>query len=149
VSYQTIIAPAALADNLDSPNWLILDCRAGTFYDRISYKKFLKGHIPKALYYCSTGNYLPDSGTTSSILCNCETETDQIIESLKELGFDETSQIIIYDDSSSSVTDSMWLLLRSIGCQHVAVLQGGFASWIEQEMPLASSKNSIEQSISA
>lgn len=147
MNFQTIISVDALAENLESPNWLILDCRGGFLYDQKKYKKYLKGHIPNAFYYCFSGSYIPDSGVTSTTPCNCASGASEIKETFQEFGFDESAQIIIYDDddeSSSSFSDSLWLLLRSIGYKNVAVLQGGITSWEKQNMPLTRQEDSSE-----
>lgn len=138
MKFQTIISADILAENLDSPNWLILDCRGGIIYAQNKYNNFLEGHIPNARYYCFSGNYIPDSVVNTTIPpSNCPSGADEIKEIFRNFGFDETSQIIIYDDEcSSSLANSMWLLLRSIGFNYVAVLQGGFKSWKKQGMPL-------------
>ena len=146
MKFQTIISVAKLVENLDTPNCLILDCRGGVLYEKKKYERFLKSHIPKAFYYCFTTESLKNADTNSSCSCTKATTKSQIIESLQAYGFDKTSQIIIYDDeSSSSFTDSMWLFLRSIGYKYVAVLQGGFVSWEEQGMPLSKNSDPVTQ----
>ena len=136
MKFQTIISVNQLTENLDTPNWLILDCRGGVLYEKRKYENYLKGHIPNAYYYCFSEHSMRDSGIEATTSCCGSIGTDKIIDNLKDYGFDETSQIILYDVSSSSFTDSMWLMLRSIGCKNVAVLQGGLASWEAQKMPM-------------
>lgn len=143
MTFQTIITASNLVKNLYNNNWLILDCRGGVLYEKKKYEKFLENHIPNAFYYCFSAHSLNDSELKStSSCCSIITKPAQIIENLIEYGFDDTTQIILYDDSSSSFTDNMWLMLRSAGCKHVAVLQGGIAIWKEQKYPLANIEDS-------
>jgi len=127
LNYQTVINPAALADNLHTPNWLTLDCRGALLSDNKGYKNYTQSHIPNAYYYCSLGYACDDTSTQNG--CNyLPSESHQMLERLEEWGFDESTQIIIYEDLNSSFTDSMWLKFRSLGFKNVAVLLGGFTS---------------------
>ncbi|MGK0271553.1 MAG: thiosulfate/3-mercaptopyruvate sulfurtransferase [Cocleimonas sp.] len=140
--YQTIISPTDLAKNLHLSEWLILDCRGGFLDNEISYHSFIESHIPGAFYCTFTENYMANlKHNNPNIKPSSSAQPAKIMEYLKENGFNKTSQIIIYDDTSSSVTDTVWLLLRSIGCQNVAVLQGGYASWEHLGMPVSTNKN--------
>lgn len=134
MKYHTIITPAALADNLHTSNWLILDCRGTLLSDSNSYKNYAQSHIPNA-YYCSVDGscfYISKEN-----VCNyLPSEPIEMIKKLGEWGFNEASQIVIYEDLNSSYTDSMWLKLRSLGLKNIAVLQGGFTSWCEQNLPM-------------
>ena len=128
MNYQTIITPATLADNLYTPNWLILDCRGALLSDNKGYKDFIKSRIPNSYYYCSLGYACDDTSNQNG--CNyLPSESDQILKRLEEWGFDESTQIIIYEDLNSTFTDSMWIKFRSLGLKNVAVLQGGFTFW--------------------
>ncbi len=143
MNYQTIITPATLADNLYTSNWLTLDCRGALLSDNKGYKNYTNSHIPNSYYYCSLGYSCDDTSTQDG--CNdLPSESNQILERLEELGFDESTQIIIYEDLNSSFTDSMWLKLRSLGLKNVAVLQGGFTFWREHNLPTTIDSEYIE-----
>ncbi len=133
MNYQTIITPASLADNLYRPNWLIMDCRGTLVRDNKAYNSYVKSHIPNAYYYCSLGYDCNDIQNSCNYL---PSEPIQMLENLEEYGFDASTQIVIYEDLNSSFTDTMWLKLRSLGFQQVAVLHGGFASWCSENLPL-------------
>jgi len=134
VKYNTIITPATLADNLHTPNWLILDCRNTLLNNSNGYRNYIQSHIPSA-YYCCLDAACFD--TKNSNVCSyTSSEPIEMIDKLGEWGFDENTQIVIYEDLNSSYTDSMWLKLRSLGLKNIAVLQGGFTSWREQNLPM-------------
>ena len=144
MKFQTIVTVANLAENLDSPNWFILDCRGGAVNDKSNFKQFLESHIPNAFHFCCIENYIPDFNSASNLTSDFADDAKIILESLAEIGFNDTSQIIIYDEHQSNFSDSIWLLLRSVGCQNVAVLQGGFASWKKENKPLTKGENSTD-----
>lgn len=133
MTFQTIITVSKLAENLHNDNWFILDCRGGALNNSISYKDYLKGHIPNAHYCCFTEhnqNHTTHSKTKSAISL---VEPKSVIANLKTNGINETSQIVLYDVTNSTLTDSLWLLLRSSGYKNIAVLQGGFEAWERQD----------------
>ena len=133
MNYQTIINPATLADNLHTPNWLILDCRGTLLSDSKGYHSYANSHIPSA-FYCSLEGACFDIPRPN--VCNyLPSEPIQMIEKLGEWGFNETTQIVIYEDLNSPFTDSIWLKVRSLGLKNVAVLLGGFASWRDYGYP--------------
>jgi len=135
VNYQTIITPATLVNNLHAPNWLILDCRGGLLSNHTSYKDYEYSHILYAYCWCMDEDSVAES---ASNLRNYSTPVSgQVIEILRELGFDNKTQIILYEDFNSSFTDTIWLQLRSLGLQNVAVLQGGFVAWCDQNLPIS------------
>jgi len=124
--FQTIINAYDLAKNLDKSNWLILDCRAHFSSDKENYNEYTARHIPNAFYCSITVN--------KSLACkydlNLHSDTDNKIplDTIVENGFNQNSQIIIYDKDSSEFTDSMWLQFRALGFKNAAVLQGVFSA---------------------
>lgn len=145
MKYQTIITTTNLANSLDSSDCLILDCRGGVLYDIEKYETFIESHIPDAFYFCYSTDSLTNTDKEKSN-CSCikASNKDQVTESLNLFGFDRASQIVIYDnETSSDFTSSVWLFLRSIGYQNVAVLQGGYPLWEEQGMPVSKSDTTI------
>lgn len=143
MNYQTIITPATLADNLYTPNWLTMDCRGALLNDNKGYKNYTQSHIPNSYYYCGLGFSCVD--TTSQNGGNyLPSESNQMLEILEEWGFDESTQLVIYEDLNSSFTDTMWLKFRSLGLKNVAVLQGGFTFWREHNFPVTKGSDYIE-----
>jgi len=138
VNFQTIITPACLADNLYDPNWLLLDCRGSLTSNHNSYKLYTQSHIPNA-YYCCLGGM--SSNTITNTCDDSSFEYEQLIEILVENGYSKNTQIVLYEDENSSFTDTIWLKLRSVGIQNVAVLEGGYTLWKELNLPTTLSSN--------
>ena len=125
--YTTLISAPALQAYLHNPNWLIFDCRfnlADTDYGRRVYQA---GHIPHAHYL-----HL-DEDLSSPI--NAQTgrhplPDPQILSvKLQALGLNPTIQVVVYDDNNGSMAARLWWLLRWLGHDAVAVLDGGLATW--------------------
>lgn len=66
-------------------------------------------------------------------------EPDQLQEALRRAGVHDSSHVVAYDDADGSVAARAWWLLRWAGfaADRVALLDGGFAAWLEEGLPLA------------
>lgn len=148
MSYKTIISALDLAGSLDVPDWLILDCRGQFLSNKKSYTEFVQQHIPNA-YYCSfSANCMSSFSNTFSDSEKSSDKQMNLIDCLIENGFTQSSQIIIYDTDSNNFTDTLWLQLRSLGCANVAVLQGGFESWLAHDLPISECQTTTSNDIS-
>lgn len=145
MKFQTIISASILVNYLESPEIIILDCRGGAKNNSLSYAKYLKSHIPNAYYCCFSSEKESnlDNNTHSNSASRSLDETNKVLNNLAIAGFDSKSQVIIYGEDTDPLIDTIWLKFRSLGCQNVAVLQGGFSSWVAQNMPLANSSKNV------
>lgn len=144
--YQTIITAPTLAEEFNVSDWLLLDCRGHYLGGKKSYNDFIKRHIPHA-YYCSfSEDHISTFDNSSSFTNDSALKPNNMLDCLTETGFKQSSQIIIYDNDSNAFTDILWLQLRSLGCANVAVLQGGFKSWLAHGFEITecnASKNNL------
>lgn len=56
--------------------------------------------------------------------------TQQFADVLERNGISPSSFVVAYDDSGGAVAARLWWMLRSLGHQHVAVLDGGYPAWV-------------------
>lgn len=136
MKYQTIITPEQLFDNLNTPNWLILDCRSTLLNDPEAYKVYDKSHIPNASYCFINSTFYTDKSVGEH--SELSSSFDLVLQELNTFGFNIETQLIIYGDCDGAITDQIWLFMRSIGFNDTAVLQGGFKAWNDQDYPLSS-----------
>ncbi len=54
-------------------------------------------------------------------------------------GIDDSSYVVAYDDASGAIAARLWWLLRWLGHERVAVLDGGLDSWLASGQPLETS----------
>jgi thiosulfate/3-mercaptopyruvate sulfurtransferase len=66
-------------------------------------------------------------------------EPARLAEALGSLGVTEESTVVCYDDADGSVAARAWWLLRWLGLPagQVRVLDGGYAAWVAQGLPLS------------
>ena len=120
MSYKTIVSAEVLAQNLDNPSWVILDCRDSLKDPDWGYKSYLEGHISRAsfcrLYDDFSSPITPTSGRHPL------PKVDGLIKKLCNWGIDENTQVVLYDDMSGAFAGRIWWQLRALGHQQVAVL---------------------------
>lgn len=134
--YTTLISPAELAGHLDDPAWVIVDCRFDLQQPERGRQGYLAGHIPGALYAHldndlsapllpgRTGRHpLPDPAILAA--------------RLSSWGVGDATQVVAYDDAGGSSAARLWWLLRWLGHDAVAVLDGGLPLWTQEGRPLS------------
>lgn len=134
MSYTTLISAIDLAKHLDNLDWVIFDCRFSLADDTAGAKAYRQGHIPGARYVnlnkdlsspvkSYTGRHpLPDFSV--------------LTKKLGLWGVGNRSQVVVYDDASGAFAGRMWWLLRTMGHEQVAVLNGGIDQWRKQNLPI-------------
>ncbi len=131
--YTTLISTDELHQQLHDQNVVIIDCRFELSANKggvdAGRKAYQHSHIPKALYAHlnedlsgpitnETGRHpLPDAHT--------------LMKTFSRWGIDHTKQVIAYDaDNGAMAAARLWWLLRWLGHNNVAVLDGGFKHWL-------------------
>jgi thiosulfate/3-mercaptopyruvate sulfurtransferase len=59
-----------------------------------------------------------------------------ITSTLCAAGMNTTSQVVVYDQSNGGYAARAWWLLKWLGHENVALLDGGFESWKSKQLPL-------------
>jgi thiosulfate/3-mercaptopyruvate sulfurtransferase len=134
MSQTTLITPRQLAARLEDRDLAIIDCRFDLGRPEWGREAYARARIPHALYAhldhdlsgkvsASTGRHpLPP--------------VEKIAERLGRWGIDAQVQVVAYDQGSGAYAARLWWLLRWLGHTRAAVLDGGFAAWQEERLPL-------------
>jgi thiosulfate/3-mercaptopyruvate sulfurtransferase len=135
---RTLIEPQALLARLGDPDWAIIDCRFDLARPAWGASAWAAGHIPTALYAELDGDLAlaPGPGTGRHPL----PEIEALTATFGRLGIDEQVQVIAYDQGAGMFAARLWWLLRWLGHEQVAVLNGGFAAWERAGLPVTSTK---------
>lgn len=133
--YTTVIDCTTLAQHLQEPAWLVVDCRfnlADTGYGR---RVYAQGHIPGAHYLHLDDDLsspiTPDSGRHPL------PDVEKLAATLRALGLRNNTQVVVYDDNGGAMAGRLWWLLHWMGHQAVAVLDGGWQAWQQQQGTLS------------
>src|SRR5438552_3769022 len=68
-------------------------------------------------------------------------DPDVLVQTFIRLGIGTGMQVVAYDQDNGMFASRLWWLLRWMGHERVAVLDGGFQKWIAEERPVSSGRN--------
>lgn len=130
-----IIAPAWLAANLDNPDVVIVDCRFSLAEPELGQQQYQANHIPGAFYLDLNSDLASPVSNHGGRhpLPNCT----ELAGKLSAIGVNfQKTLVVAYDDSRFAFASRLWWLLRYMGHDRVAVLDGGFSGWQATGYPL-------------
>ena len=135
VSYRTLISTEFLASHL-ADGWVIVDCRYDLQKESLGHEHYRAAHIPGAVY-ASLGEELagPRTGTNGR---HPLPSVDTLAATFGRLGISPGVQVIAYDQDTGMYASRLWWLLRYLGHDAVAVLDGGWAKWSREGRPTRS-----------
>jgi thiosulfate/3-mercaptopyruvate sulfurtransferase len=133
--YTTLIEPVELAEKIDDPNWLLLDCRFDLARPEWGAGAFAEGHVPNALYAHLDRDL--SSPVTPTSGRHPLPSHEAFLATLGRWGVDEKVQVVAYDQGNGAYASRLWWLVRWAGHTRVAVLNGGFAAWQQAALPVS------------
>lgn len=132
--FTTLIEPAMLAAHLDDPTWVVLDARFDLTAPTKGETLYREGHIPGARYV-SLDTHL--SGEKSGTNGRHPLPAPEVAAArFAALGVGPATQVVLYDADSGMFAARGWWMLRWLGHQAVAVLDGGLAAWQRAGLPV-------------
>ncbi len=126
--HNTIIEIATLAAHGASSDWVTLDCRFELGKPAAGEAAYAAGHIPGARYAHLDRDLAGTEGPTTGR--HPLPEPQALAKRLAAWGIDRGTQVVIYDQGNSFFAARAWWLLRWLGHERVAVLDGGLAAWL-------------------
>ena len=136
MSYTTLITTEVLATQLLDPNVAVVDCRYKLDDEAWGRRQYAARHIPGAVY-ASLGHDLagPRSGTSGR---HPLPDPRTFAQTLGRLGIGSGVQVVAYDQDNGMYASRLWWMLRWLGHDAVAVLDGGFAKWTAEVRAMTS-----------
>ena len=135
--WTTLVQAETLAVALGRPDLVVLDCRFSLLDPNVGEQAYLRSHLPGAAY-AHLERDLSDMGPHGEGR-HPWPQADVLVSKLRSWGIDAHSQVIAYDDADGAYAARLWFLLRMLGHEKVAVLDGGWARWTALGLPVASS----------
>ncbi len=126
--FKTLIDADSLRGLLGQPQLAVIDCRFDLMNPAGGLEAYVKGHIPGARY--ADLNRDLSSPVTAHTGRHPLPAPDVFAARLGELGVGDDTQVVAYDDANSSMAARLWWMLRWLGHEAVAVLDGGFKAWV-------------------
>ncbi len=129
------------------PQWRVFDCRHDLRNTEYGRQAYAREHIPGALFL-----HLDDdlSGTrTGSNGRHPLPDVAAFARRMSACGVDATTQVVAYDNEGGIFASRLWWLLRWLGHERVAVLNGGLAGWKRSKRALVNSVSAVEPRVFA
>ncbi len=135
---SSIVSADWLQQHLDDPQVLIVDCRFSLMEPEVGHQQYETGHIPGAYYLDLNRDLSSLVGQHGGRhpLPNVE----DLAAKLSAIGITELTQVVVYDDSRFAFAARLWWLLRYLGHDRVAILNGGFKNWQAAGHPVTTVK---------
>ena len=130
-----LISTAELAGSLSAADWFVADCRFELGKPDAGRNAWRAGHIPGAVHVdlerdlsvpvtpASGRHPLPDPA--------------DFAQTLRRLGIGNETCVVCYDAGPGAFAARLWWMLRWVGHDEVAVLDGGFAAWTAEGRPVS------------
>ena len=139
--YHSLINADDLAQNLDNPDWIIVDCRFDLADPRAGERAYLAAHIPGAVYA-----HLDDDLSGPPVTDNGRhplPTPDALTDLFSRLGIDAAKQVVVYDGHHGAIGAArLWWMLGYMGHTAVAVLDGGWQIWQSEDRPTRGGRES-------
>ncbi|MGH9255940.1 MAG: sulfurtransferase [Vicinamibacterales bacterium] len=129
MTHTTLISTETLAAHLDGA-WVIVDCRYDLRNESSGREQYRAGHIPGAVYASLSHDLsAPPSGTNGRHPLPC---VEDLEGTFGRLGIASGTQVVMYDQDVGMYASRMWWMLRYLGHDAAAVLDGGWAKWVRE-----------------
>ena len=132
-----LITPQQLAERLDAPGLVILDCRFALEDVDYGQRSYAEGHIAGA-HFADLERDLSGPVLKGSTGRHPLPDPQRLVERLREWGVDNDSQVVLYDDGPGAFAARAWWLLAWLGKRDaVFILDGGLKAWHAAHLPLS------------
>ena len=133
MAHTTLIDIQSLDALRDDPRLAIVDCRFDLADTSWGERAYAESHIPGAVYaHLDRDLSGPKSGSNGR---HPLPDVDTLAASLGSFGIGPDTQVVAYDQDIGMYASRLWWLLRWLGHDAVAVLDGGWAAWTATNLP--------------
>ncbi|MBL4689101.1 MAG: sulfurtransferase [Nannocystaceae bacterium] len=135
-SHTTLVSAEQLATHLGDPSWVLVDCRFSLQDLDAGRAAWRQGTIAGAVY-ASLDDDLSGEVVAGKTGRHPLPSVDRIAQTLGAWGIGAQTQVVAFDDKGGPFAARLWWMLRWLGHDAVAVLDGGLRAWAEAGQALA------------
>lgn len=136
MNWNTIVSAETLVQELSSPDLIIVDARFALGDAQAGEQAWQEAHLPNASYV-HLDRDLSDKQKPAQFGRHPLPNADDFCQTLMRCGISPQSQVVVYDANDGAMAAArFWYLLKLLGHKNVAVLDGGFARWLELGLPV-------------
>jgi thiosulfate/3-mercaptopyruvate sulfurtransferase len=137
---DNLVTPAWLWEHLNEPGLVVIDCRFALTNPDQGRRQYEQGHVPGAVYFDLNQDL--SSPVQAHGGRHPLPNWDDFVARLEAAGVSSgngtpPTRIVAYDDSRFAFAARLWWLLKYLGHDAVAVLDGGFRAWQQADYPIS------------
>ena len=127
---NSLVSTAELAQH---PEWRVFDCRHDLAKPELGEQQYRESHIPGAMFAHLDRDL--SGKKTGRNGRHPLPEPGEFEKWLETTGLAPKDEVVCYDAGNGSMAARLWWMLRWIGHDKVAVLDGGFTQWVKEGRP--------------
>src|SRR5262249_30531386 len=131
---KLLVTTEELAQHLDDPGWIVFDTRHDLGDVEKGRRAYAAGHVPGA-YFLHTDDDL--SGKKTGLNGRHPLpRIEDFAAKINRAGVKPETQVVVYDDLGGNFAVRLWWMLRWLGHDKVALLDGGWPQWEKEGRPI-------------
>ncbi|MBI3712144.1 MAG: sulfurtransferase [Burkholderiales bacterium] len=140
----TLISAQELVNLMPTTKLRIVDCRHDLMDAKAGLNAYAAGHIEGAVFAHLDEDLSGAKTNAEGVFCGRHPlpAMPNLLSALRRMGIDDDTQVVAYDAHGGMFAARLWWLLRSVGHEAVAVLDGSLAAWIASGQGLQTETNS-------
>lgn len=143
--FSTLISPKQ-ANALPTTARLFFDCRHDLFAPDAGREAYVVGHLPGAHFLHLdedlSGEIIPGQTGRHPL-----PQLQPFTALMGRFGLRAGTQVVCYDDKGGGIAARLWWMLRALGHDAVAVLDGGIQAWAAEGLPLEAGPDRVVPSL--
>ena len=146
---DSLVTTDWLVDQLGADDLVVLDCtvhlRTGDdgFVAQSGLSNFETAHIPGAAFADLTGALVDTDAPIGFAIPTPE----HFGAAMEWLGVDDNARVVLYDDNNSMWAARVWFMLRWIGFDNAALLDGGWKAWQATGLPVQKGQAVVDAAV--
>jgi len=140
--HTTLVSTSDLAAHLDDAGWIVCDCRHDLADTEAGRRAYRESHVPGARFvHLDRDLSAPVTGRNGR---HPLPDPERFARRVGELGISNSSQVVAYDASGNYYAARMWWMLRWLGHEPAAVLDGGWDAWVRAGLPVTGESPAVK-----
>ena len=123
IVHNDLVHANQLQANLGHEDWAVVDAHFYLPEPERGAAEYIEAHIPGAVYaHLDRDLSGPPTGTNGR---HPMPSVEQMVDRFSKWGIDDDVQVVVYDNAGAQIASRLWWMLRYLGHDAVAVLDGG------------------------
>jgi len=144
-----LVSTAWLADHLGDPDLRLFDCTTYLIYETDTGRPYRvasgrsdydAAHIPGAAFIDLQGELSDTAAKTNFMMLPFE----ELARRFAAKGVGDGTRVVLYSRKATQWATRVWWMLRSVGFDAAAILDGGFEKWQAEGRPLSTTPHAYE-----